>query len=635
MKQVVILAGGKGTRLKERLGNLPKPLIDVCGTPLLEHQILLAKKYGFDRVLVLVNHKAEQILEFCKKRDHWGISVTCIDDRVPLGTAGAVLNVLSHLEDEFLVMYGDTMLDVDLERFCRAHRNVEGASATLFLHPNDHPHDSDLVEMTESGTITQFHPYPHPSDRYYPNLVNAALYCINKTALVAYQRHAETELDFGRHLFPKMIQDGHTLKGYNSPEYIKDCGTPERIDKVRLDFSLGKIANASLAKKQCAVFLDRDGTIIEERDHLRSPDQVELLDGAASAIRGLNRNGYKTCVVTNQPVIARGECSIDELRQIHNKLETLLGRESAYLDRIYYCPHHPDKGFAGEIAKLKMVCQCRKPHTGMIDTALLELNIDPMRSWLIGDTTTDILTAKRARLKSVLVETGHAGQDGKYQTTADFVVPSLSAAADLILDTYPNVLERYSSEFKKIKAGDVIFIGGQSRSGKSTFARIFQHALHGTGQSCHVISTDRWILSEVERKPGVLGRHAMVELNHFLTTISERGSQPMTVLLPMYWKQDRRQQKEAESLTFQKTDVVVVEGVVSLASDLAKSADHLFFVDVDEALRKRRILEEYQRRGYSLGAAMSIYEDRLAEEVPIIDRLRYNAKEVKLSQHID
>ena len=205
MRQVVILAGGKGTRLKERLGDLPKPLIDVCGTPLLEHQILLVKRYGFDRILILVNHKAQQIVDFCESRGNWGIAVQCIDDQVPLGTAGAVLNVFDLLEEQFLVMYGDTMLEVDLNRFCKAHERLPATGATLFLHPNDHPQDSDLVEMAESGAITQFHPYPHKADRYYPNLVNAALYCLSKAALIAYRRDGKTQLDFGKQLFPQMI----------------------------------------------------------------------------------------------------------------------------------------------------------------------------------------------------------------------------------------------------------------------------------------------------------------------------------------------------------------------------------------------------------------------------------------------
>lgn len=630
MRQVVILAGGKGTRLKERLGNLPKPLIDVCGTPLLEHQILLAKRYGFDRVLVLVNHKAQQIVDFCESRGNWGIAVECIDDQVPLGTAGAVLSVLDRLEEQFLVMYGDTMLEVDLKRFCEAHERLPTVGATLFLHPNDHPHDSDLVEMTESGAITQFHPYPHQADKYYPNLVNAALYCLSRAALLAYRRDSQTELDFGKHLFPQMIRDGALLSGYNSPEYIKDCGTPERIDKVRVDFNSGKIAKASLANKQAAIFLDRDGTLIEDVNHLSALEQVRLLEGAASAVRRFNREGYKTCVVTNQPVVARGDCTFAELTQIHNKLETLLGHEAAFLDRIYYCPHHPDKGFVGERTDLKIVCQCRKPSTGMIDRAVVELNIDLAKSWLIGDTSTDVATAKRSGLKSILLETGYAGKDYKYPVIADFVAVDLQAAAALILDVYPQVIEEYSADLAKIEPGGLVFIGGQARSGKSTFAGILKCALLGMGRQCHVLSTDRWILSEVERGPGVLGRHAMAELNQCLAKLELRRERPVTLSLPRYLKHVRQQQKDAENLVIKHEDIVIIEGVAALATDIAKHAARRFYVELDEAERQNRILTEYRRRGYTAEASAVIYGERLLDEVPIIDGLRHDAIRVKL-----
>src|SRR5437879_2560842 len=183
IRQAVILAGGTGTRLQERLNGLPKPLVEIGGVPLLEHQVLLAKRHGFDRILLLVRHEAQRIVEFCAARQRWGIAVDCIDDGEPLGTAGAVLRAFDRLDDTFLVLYGDTMLEVDLTKFCQFHRALSEAAATLFLHPNDHPHDSDLVEIDEGARITAFHPYPHDPAQAYPNLVNAALYVVRKSAL--------------------------------------------------------------------------------------------------------------------------------------------------------------------------------------------------------------------------------------------------------------------------------------------------------------------------------------------------------------------------------------------------------------------------------------------------------------------
>ncbi|MGN5480578.1 D-glycero-alpha-D-manno-heptose-1,7-bisphosphate 7-phosphatase [Cupriavidus basilensis] len=205
--------------------------------------------------------------------------------------------------------------------------------------------------------------------------------------------------------------------------------------------SSGRIQRSGLDTPQMAVFVDRDGTLNREVDHLNAPDQLELLPGVEQAIRRLNRAEYRICVITNQPVLARGECTPEGLHQIHNKLETPLGNEGAYVDRIYYCPHHPDKGFAGEVPELKIDCDCRKPNTGMIDTAVAELNLDRARSWLIGDTTSDLLAARRAGVRSILVETGYAGLEQKYWTTPDYVVPDFQAAVDFMLNGHAALLK--------------------------------------------------------------------------------------------------------------------------------------------------------------------------------------------------
>ncbi|MGA0841332.1 MAG: nucleotidyltransferase family protein, partial [Pseudomonadales bacterium] len=182
-RQAVILAGGKGTRLQERLNGLPKPLIDVCGVPLLERQIELLKRHEFNHVLILVNHAAEHIVRFCEERNNWGLNIICIDDGEPRGTAGATLSIDHLLVDEFLVVYGDTLLEVDLNRFHSFHVEDPGAAATLFLHPNDHPKDSDLIDLDQHGAIRGFFNTPHPPDQDLPNLVNAALYWIRRAAL--------------------------------------------------------------------------------------------------------------------------------------------------------------------------------------------------------------------------------------------------------------------------------------------------------------------------------------------------------------------------------------------------------------------------------------------------------------------
>lgn len=212
---------------------------------------------------------------------------------------------------------------------------------------------------------------------------------------------AAQKVDLDRQLLKPLAGTGKMFC-YDSPEYVKDMGTPERYYSVCKDCKEGRISAKNLKNKQKAIFLDRDGTINKYVGFLRNIDDFELIDGAAEAIRKINESGYLAIVVTNQPVIARGEVSFEELEEIHNKMETLLGKEGAYLDAIYYCPHHPHKGYEGERPELKIDCDCRKPKPGMLLKAAADFNIDLSRSWMVGDGENDIKAGINAGCKTVL-----------------------------------------------------------------------------------------------------------------------------------------------------------------------------------------------------------------------------------------
>ena len=188
------------------------------------------------------------------------------------------------------------------------------------------------------------------------------------------------------------------------------------------------------------------------------------------AVRRLNRSRYLAVLASNQPVVARGDVDEQGLKLIHNRLEQLLGRDHAYLDAIYYCPHHPDRGFPGERPEYKIACNCRKPATGMIEQAVAEMNIEPADSWMIGDTSVDVETAARANLRSVLLGTGHGGRDGRYPRRPDFQFPTLGEAVDFILDVWPRIEQQAADVANKLRPGDLVLIAGLARSGKSSFA---------------------------------------------------------------------------------------------------------------------------------------------------------------------
>jgi D,D-heptose 1,7-bisphosphate phosphatase len=426
---LVIVAGGKGTRLSDLFGDIPKALVPVGGKPVLQHQLELAARAGVRSATIFAGFLADQIAQFVGDGSRFGMNIAVRVEDEPLGNAGAVLQSLDSLPERFFVMYGDVMMAVDLERMARFHLD-HAAAFTAFMHPNDHPFDSDLIEADAQGRVTALHNAPHAQDRVYNNLVNAALYVVERDAL----KPAPGKQDFTKDVMPGLITSGAKVLAYRSADYIKDMGTPERLARVEADLKSGKLDLANSNKPRAAVFLDRDGTLNIEKGFLASQDGMELLPGVGAALKSLRQAGYSLVVLTNQPVIARGEASEDDVAAIHRRLEWELGKEGAYLDAIYLCPHHPDKGFAGERPELKIACQCRKPGIAMVEQACRELNLNANASWMIGDQTRDIEMARRAGLRAILVCTGTAGRDGNFSATPDFVADDLRGAADLILE---------------------------------------------------------------------------------------------------------------------------------------------------------------------------------------------------------
>lgn len=467
--QAVILAGGKGTRLAERLQGRPKPLVDVCGEPLLKRQLDLLFSQGIQEVVLLVNHRADQIAAFVDTYAHRE-RVSVVDDGEPKGTAGALLAAMRRLRERFLVVYGDTLFDIDLQRLVAVHDQRQ-ADVTLLIHPNDHPADSDLVELDGEGWIRAFHGYPHPAGAALGNLVNAAMYVCERRALAEWE-DLSTPSDLAKDLFPRMLARGARLFGYETYEYIKDLGTPRRLDKVERHLREGVVARARRNLPQRAVFVDRDGTLNFLSGHIRIPEQLVLLPGAASGVRRLNDAEYRVVLVTNQPVLARGECDDQTMRRIHAKLQTDLGDEGAYLDRIELCPHHPDSGFPGEVALLKRPCDCRKPEPGMLLAAAADMNIDLAQSWMVGDTSRDVACAARAGVTSILVKTGEAGLDGFTESLPDFVMEDLEAAADLIVRRAPALVEFLAEETQGGARGDVVLSGGSEQDRRSVRAAL-------------------------------------------------------------------------------------------------------------------------------------------------------------------
>lgn len=419
------MAGGRGTRITSVASDIPKPMIKIGDKPVLEHELECLRSQGFTDIIITVSHLGHIIMDYFGDGSKvspatgkpFGVHIEYYFEKEPLGNAGALFKIKEKLTEDFLLLNADALFDVDFNRFVDYHRQ-HGALVTLFAHANDHPYDSGLLVVDKDNYVQQWLTKEDTRPQYYRNIVNGGLHVLSPKVLDVEINTPKVDLD--RQIL-KPLAGTEKMLCYNSPEYAKDMGTPERYYAACADYKSGKIQGKNLRNKQKAIFLDRDGTINKYVGYLRTPEQFELLDGVGEAIRKINLSGYLAIVVTNQPVIARGDVTVDGLQQIHNKMETMLGKEGAYLDGVYYCPHHPDKGFAGEVEELKIVCECRKPKAGLLLQAAKDFNIDLSQSWMIGDSENDVLAGRNAGCKTALIGETDYGQNLQATSLLDFV----------------------------------------------------------------------------------------------------------------------------------------------------------------------------------------------------------------------
>lgn len=405
--KTIIMAGGRGTRIAELFPNIPKPLIPVDGMPILEREIRSLAAQGFEDIILTVGYLADKIISYFGDGSKLGVKLDYFVEKTPLGNAGALFRLQDKIGSEpFLLLNADAAFDVDFRRMVEYHKQ-KGSLVTLFTHPNSHPYDSGLIIADKEGRVKQWLSKEDERPQWYDNRVNAGLHIIDPKVLEQAAKTVDLtkKVDLDRQLLKPLCGTGKMFC-YDSPEYVKDMGTPERFHQVENDYKSGVVQAKNLHNKQKAIFLDRDGTINKYVGFLRDIDDFELIDGAAEAIKLINQSGYLAIVVTNQPVIARGEVTWEQLYEIHRKMETLLGKDGAYLDGIYICPHHPDKGFAGERQEYKIVCDCRKPKPGLLLKAAKDFNIDLSQSYMIGDDDRDVQAGLNAGCKeSIKIET--------------------------------------------------------------------------------------------------------------------------------------------------------------------------------------------------------------------------------------
>ncbi len=435
--KAVIIAGGQGTRLRSVTGAaMPKALVPVAGVPIIHRQFRLLKRYGLTEVVVTAGHLADALTAGIEpEAERLGLHLHVRVEDSPLGTGGGLPAAQDVLGDEpFLALCGDIAVDMDFDRL-RDHHKETNADATIVVHPNDHPHTSDLVVVDEAARILQIVPRGTRDSGEFRNLVFGSVYVLSPRVWDFIDPHSKQDLN--NDVFPRMIREGAAVLAYNTPEYLRDVGTVERLRVVEHDIATRRMERMNWSCPRPAVFFDRDGVLVKDAGSrgVTRPDDIHLLPGAAEAVRDVNEAGYLAVVVSNQPGVAKGFLSMEDLDRITGRLDMELGKVGAWLDRVYYCPHHPESGFDGERPELKVPCACRKPEPGLIHRAVKELPLDLDRSVLIGDTAREIGAARAVGIPAYGVRTGHGCEDCTDALTPDRVCDDARDAVHRFLAT--------------------------------------------------------------------------------------------------------------------------------------------------------------------------------------------------------
>jgi D,D-heptose 1,7-bisphosphate phosphatase len=423
--KALLLAGGLGTRLRPLTDKVPKCLVPIAGRPLLDFWVEQLVEAGVAEARINTHALADVVRAFIEQVNADGrLRLAESYEPVLLGSAGTVTaNAdLADGADHVIIIYADNLSDIDLRPLIAFHhRHGDPLTMVLFRAPN--PRACGIAELDEQGRIVSFVEKP---EQPASDLANAGVYIL--TAPAYREIAARQAFDLGFDVLPRFVGG---MRGWVWGGYYLDIGTPEVLERARRE-AAAIFADQSRLRRSTprpAVFLDRDGTLIEHVPYLSDPELVRLLPGAAEALKRLRRAGFARVLVTNQSAIGRGMLTEDRLAQIHIELYRQLAAAGATLDGTYYCPNAP----AGD-DRTVVECQDRKPGPGMLRRAAADLNLELSRSWMVGDLISDVLAGLNAGCRSILVQSGQSSPaDADALAGRSLIARDLAAAADLII----------------------------------------------------------------------------------------------------------------------------------------------------------------------------------------------------------
>jgi mannose-1-phosphate guanylyltransferase / phosphomannomutase len=394
---IVILVGGKGTRVKSITNGKSKAEIKLNKKKIIDHQ--LSELIKLKKKIYLISNKNYLSLKQHVNKKYKNSKVSFIDENLQLGTAGALKNLETLKNDQaFLIVFGDLLFNFNFKKLIKFHK-FKKSECTLVVHPNSHPMDSDCVDLNDNSQIAEFYKKPHNKNKIINNLCLSGILIVNKKLLKLIKPNVFQDIsrDFLENVLKKQIN----VFGYKTREYIKDVGTPNRIKEAKKDLSSIKYKKGNINTKIPAVFLDRDGVINKEKNNGKYQNPKKFIKGSLESFKRINNAGFLAILITNQPAVAKGFITLKKLKSDLKFLNYKISRYHGYLDDIYYCIHHPAKGFKNEVKKLKKNCKNRKPNNGMFLLSNKANNIDFKKSVMIGDSYDDYLAAKKTKIKFI------------------------------------------------------------------------------------------------------------------------------------------------------------------------------------------------------------------------------------------
>ena len=393
--EALIICGGLGTRLVNTGYNHPKSLIDINGEKLIDTQLKLLIQNGFRKVFLALGVGHEEIIKHISNSSLASqIEIVVQIEDVAMGTGGALLSFQSSIRNNVFILYGDILVNLYMDGIVNLGNDC---FASIVTRRSNHPEDSDIVSIDHNRNLIDFHSKPHVEPLQFRNIAATGMFIFSPDAIQKlFEKFGNTKFDLERDGIKYLLEAGDKISSIPAVGLVQDLGTLERMTSAN---TIWGSKNRYLQKRP-AIFIDRDGTINYEQGHLTNADQFQVYSDVPSSIALLKERGYFVFVITNQPVLARGETTWLQVEEIHMKLERILESESStYIDEIMVCPHHPDSGFLKEDIQLKVLCLCRKPKIGLVKKCLDYYPIDLSMSWIVGDTWRDLNLAKNLGIK--------------------------------------------------------------------------------------------------------------------------------------------------------------------------------------------------------------------------------------------